>query len=76
MLSEENLDWDTKSPLSLNGSPVPIQIYVEDADRAFDTAVATGATVTMPVEDMFWGDRWGSLTDPFGHRWAIAMQNA
>jgi len=58
----------------LNGSPVSIQIYVEDTDKAFNTAVAAGATVGMPVEDMFWGDRWGSLTDPFGHRWAIATR--
>jgi uncharacterized glyoxalase superfamily protein PhnB len=74
MLSEENLEWDAKSPLSLNGTPVSIQIYVEDTDKAFNTAVAAGASVNMPVEDMFWGDRWGSLTDPFGHKWAIATR--
>jgi PhnB protein len=74
MLSEENLVWDAKSPQSLNGSPVSVQIYVEDCDKAFNTAVAAGATVSMPVEDMFWGDRWGSITDPFGHHWSIATR--
>ena len=74
MLTEENLEWEAKSPLSLSGSPVSIQIYVEDTDKVFNTAVAAGATVSMPVEDMFWGDRWGSITDPFGHRWAIATR--
>jgi PhnB protein len=64
-------DMGAKSPQSLGGSPVNIHIYVEDVDRLFNQAVAAGATVVMPVMDMFWGDRYGQFTDPFGHRWSI-----
>jgi PhnB protein len=53
-------------------SPVTIHIYVTDADAAFNRAVAAGATVKMPLADMFWGDRYGQLVDPFGHHWSIA----
>lgn len=56
-----------------NGSsPVTINLSVEDADAVFNQAVAAGATVTMPLENMFWGDRYGKLVDPFGHHWAVA----
>ncbi|SIN97417.1 Uncharacterized conserved protein PhnB, glyoxalase superfamily [Singulisphaera sp. GP187] len=56
-----------------NGSsPVTIHLYVTDANAAFDRAVAAGATVRMPLADMFWGDRYGTLVDPFGHNWSIA----
>ena len=57
---------------ALNGSPVTVHRYVEDVDSAFARAVAAGATVTMPVADMFWGDRYGVLQDPFGHKWSLA----
>lgn len=60
------------SPLSLKGSPVVIHLYVEDADAAFNRAVKAGAKVKMPPMDMFWGDRYGQVTDPFGHVWSIA----
>jgi PhnB protein len=60
------------SPQSLNGTPVSIFLYVEDVDAAFDQAIAAGAKSTMPVQDMFWGDRYGRLTDPFGHQWHVA----
>jgi PhnB protein len=52
-------------------SPVTLHLQVDDADRWFDRAVAAGATPTMPLADMFWGDRYGQLTDPFGHCWSI-----
>ena len=54
------------------GSPVTIHLFVTDADAAFARAVEAGATVTMPLADMFWGDRYGKLADPFGHHWSIA----
>jgi PhnB protein len=53
-------------------SPVTIHLYVTDADAVFGRAVAAGATATMPPADMFWGDRYGKLVDPFGHHWSIA----
>jgi uncharacterized glyoxalase superfamily protein PhnB len=56
----------------LKGSPVTIHLYVPDVDAAVAQAVAAGATVTMPVADMFWGDRYGMLQDPFGHNWSVA----
>jgi uncharacterized glyoxalase superfamily protein PhnB len=49
-----------------------LHIYVEDVDSAFDRAIGAGATIEMPVSDMFWGDRYGKLLDPFGHKWSIA----
>lgn len=59
--------------LGPNGSaPVSMHLYVTDADAAFDRAVKAGATVTMPLANMFWGDRFGKLVDPFGHHWSIA----
>lgn len=60
------------SPQSLGGSPCCFYIYVEDADGWFNRAVEEGAEVVMPMCDMFWGDRWGQVLDPFGHRWSIA----
>ncbi len=60
------------SPTSLGGSPVTIHQYVEDCDAAINRALQAGATVVMPVDDMFWGDRYGSVADPFGHEWSFA----
>jgi PhnB protein len=62
------------SPLMLGGTPVTLHLYVEDVDDLFDRAVAAGASVIMPVADQFWGDRYGMLSDPFGHRWSIASR--
>jgi PhnB protein len=62
------------SPATLGGSPVTLHLYVHDVDALFDRAVNAGATVLMPVADQFWGDRYGMLTDPFGHRWSIASR--
>ena len=55
---------------------VSVHIYVEDADAFFDRAVEAGAEVTMPLTDMFWGDRFGTLKDPFGHAWSVATHIA
>jgi uncharacterized glyoxalase superfamily protein PhnB len=72
MLVDEFPDWGSLGPRSLKGSPVTIHLYVEDADATVERAVKAGAVITMPLEDMFWGDRYGVVEDPFGHRWSIA----
>ena len=72
MLSDEIPGSGTRSPQSLGGSPVSVFMYVENVDSVFDQAVKAGAKADKPPEDMFWGDRFGHLTDPFGHLWAIA----
>ena len=60
------------SPPSLKGTSVALALYVEDADALFQQAVEAGATVSMPMMDAFWGDRYGKVTDPFGHEWEIS----
>jgi uncharacterized glyoxalase superfamily protein PhnB len=60
------------NPNALGGTPVTIHRYVKDCDAAMDRAVKAGATVVMPASDMFWGDRYGLVKDPFGHHWALA----
>lgn len=72
MLAEESPQWNSLSPLTLKNSPVVLHLYVPDADAAIEKARAAGATVTMPAADMFWGDRYGQVADPYGHRWSIA----
>jgi len=72
MLVDEMPEYGALGPKSLNGSPVTVHLYVTDVDAVVAQAVAAGATATMPVADMFWGDRYGQLTDPFGHRWSVA----
>ena len=71
-LGDESPGMGALSPQSLGGSPITLNIYTEDCDAMFNRAVAAGATVKMPLADMFWGDRYGKLTDPFGHVWGIA----
>lgn len=71
MLCSENAEWGAMSPLSVGNTSVTLSLYVENADAAFDKAVSAGATVKMPLADMFWGDRYGQLADPSGHIWAI-----
>ncbi|MBI3451340.1 MAG: VOC family protein [Rhodospirillales bacterium] len=71
-LSDEFPEFSKVGPRKLGGSPLAIHRYVPDVDKAVARAVAAGATATMPVADMFWGDRYGTLTDPFGHRWSLA----
>ncbi len=72
MLSDPMSGAATKAPKELGGTTGSVFMYVEDVDAAFEQAVGAGATVTMALEDMFWGDRFGTLTDPFGHVWSLA----
>ena len=71
MMGDENPEQGCQSAESLGASPVSLCIYVPNVDEAFQQAIAAGGTETMPVMDMFWGDRCGSLTDPFGYKWWI-----
>jgi PhnB protein len=72
MLVDEFPDMGCLGPQSVGGSPVSIHIYVEDVDTFFKQALAAGAQEKMPLTDMFWGDRYGMVADPFGHTWSIA----
>jgi PhnB protein len=72
MLVDEFPEWDARSPQTIGGSPVFIQLYVEDVDAFVSRAVAAGAKLFKPVADQFYGDRSGTITDPFGHKWTIA----
>jgi uncharacterized glyoxalase superfamily protein PhnB len=69
---DEMPEMGARSPLALGGTAVSIHLYVEDVDAVFNQAVAAGAKPQMPLTDMFWGDRFGKLTDPFGHEWTVA----
>ena len=62
----------SKGPLALGGTPVVLHLNVDDIDASYARAVAAGATAAMPPTDMFWGDRYGQIVDPFGHRWSMA----
>ena len=72
MLNDEVPDFDNLSPKSRGGTTFGLIIYTDDVDSAFKKAIAAGGTEKMPVADQFWGDRMGTLTDPFGHKWSIA----
>ena len=72
MLSDEV--FGMKSPQTLGGSPVSFYLYFEDADAAYAKAVAAGAKASMPITEMFWGDRFGKVDDPFGYSWSIATR--
>jgi PhnB protein len=75
MLNDEFPDMGSggcRSPRDLGGSSVTIHLYVADVDAVFAKAIAAGAKATLPVADMFWGDRYGKFTDPFGHHWGVA----
>lgn len=74
MLTDENPQWNMQAPSSLGGSPVSLHLYVDDADEMFARAVAAGCEVEYPIEDAFWGDRYGKVRDPFGYSWGIAHQ--
>ena len=76
MLADEFPQAGVVSPESVGGSACGLHVYVEDVDSAFDRAVKAGSAVEMPVMDMFWGDRYGKLKDPFGHKWSIATHTA
>jgi uncharacterized glyoxalase superfamily protein PhnB len=71
MLVDEFPEMGAVGPKSLKGSPVTIHLYVDNVDTTVERAVKAGAKITMPVADMFWGDRYGKLVDPFGHHWSV-----
>jgi PhnB protein len=72
MLNDAFPDHGTHGPKALKGSPVTIHLYLRDVDATVAKATKAGAKVVMPVADQFWGDRYGLLEDPFGHRWSVA----
>jgi PhnB protein len=72
MLNDEYPEMDDLGPKAIGGTAVTFHLSVPDADAAIAKAEAAGAKVVMPAEDMFWGDRYGLVEDPFGHRWAFA----
>jgi uncharacterized glyoxalase superfamily protein PhnB len=72
MLVDEYAEHGMLGPKAIKGSPVTVHLYVADVDATVRQAVEAGAQVTMPVADMFWGDRYGRLEDPFGHHWSVA----
>lgn len=71
-LVDENPEWGALAPSSLKGTPVTIHLFVADVDAFVAQAVKEGAILHMPVADMFWGERYGLIEDPFGHKWSIA----
>ncbi|MBP6902446.1 MAG: VOC family protein [Burkholderiaceae bacterium] len=72
MLNDEFPEMGCVGPQALTASPVVLHLYVRDVDAAIARAEAAGAKVTMPATDMFWGDRYGQVRDPFGHQWSLA----
>lgn len=72
MLVDQMPEYGLLGPKVLKGSAVTIHLQVEDVDQFAERAVAAGAKITMPIDDMFWGDRYGQMEDPFGHRWSVA----
>jgi len=72
MLADEYPEMGFKSPKSIGGTPVSLMIYVEDVDTVFPRAIAEGGVEMKPLQDQFYGDRSGTLTDPFGHVWTVA----
>jgi uncharacterized glyoxalase superfamily protein PhnB len=73
MMGEEHPNEPCKSAETMAGSPVSFYIYLENVDEAFGRALQAGAITRMPVEDMFWGDRVGTVQDPFGYSWSLAV---
>jgi PhnB protein len=74
MLADHFPEYGSRDPRALKGSPVALHLYVADADALWNQALAAGAEVVMPLADAFWGDRYGQVQDPFGHRWSIATR--
>jgi uncharacterized glyoxalase superfamily protein PhnB len=74
MLVDAFPEFGAKGPKELGGSPVTVHLYTEDADAAFQRALEAGCSIAMPIADMFWGDRYGKVKDPFGHEWSIATK--
>ena len=76
MLSDDfsqSMGGKSEKPEALGGSPVTFHIHTDDADAVWEKAVAAGAEITMPIANQFWGDRYGQLRDPFGHKWSIGQ---
>lgn len=71
-LVDESPEWGALGPKTLKGSPVTVHLNVPDVDATMARAVAAGAAIAMPAQDMFWGDRYGKIVDPFGHHWSVA----
>ena len=71
MLGEESPERGASAPPTIGGSPVGLHVYVKDVDAACARAEKAGCNVDMPPTDMFWGDRYGKLTDPYGHKWSL-----
>lgn len=71
MLSDAWPEWGYRSATTIGATPVSLMLYVDDCDAVFNRAVAAGATVRSPVQDQFYGDRSGNISDPFGHQWTI-----
>jgi len=69
----ESMNCKRETPETLGGSPVVFNLQVDNADAAWDQALAAGATIKFPLANQFWGDRYGQVTDPFGHYWAICQ---
>jgi len=72
LIGEETPSLNALAPPTIGGSPVMLLIEVEDVDEFADRAIEAGAEVDMPIQEMFWGERYGVLVDPFGHRWAVS----
>ncbi|MFN7920417.1 MAG: VOC family protein [Bryobacteraceae bacterium] len=72
MCGDESPSMGNRSAVTLGGTPVTFHIYVENVDKAFPKAIKAGATAIMPPTDMFWGDRYSQVQDPFGNKWALA----
>jgi PhnB protein len=74
LLSEEITELNAVAPTTLGGSPVLLLLELDDVDAVFDHAVEIGAAVEMPVAEMFWGERYGIVRDPFGHHWSLCTR--
>lgn len=72
MMGEENEQYQCHSPLKLGGTPLGLMIYVNDSDAVYNQALAAGAKVLRPIQNQFYGDRSGTVIDPFGHQWTIS----
>ena len=72
MINDEMPDYGALGPQSIGGTPVTLHLYVNDVDSTFKRAISAGGKEEMAVADMFWGDRYGKLVDPFGHKWSVA----
>ena len=74
MLSDEFPGSETKAPTSIGTTTVTLHVYSKDVDKLWEQALAAGARIAMPLDNQFWGERYGQLSDPFGHRWSMSMR--